>query len=47
MRNHIREVICSGNDEHFEYLLNWAALMFQRPERQGEVAVVVRGTKGV
>jgi hypothetical protein len=47
MRNHIREVICSGNDEHFEYLLNWAALMFQRPERQVEVAVVVRGKKGV
>jgi hypothetical protein len=47
MRNHILEVICAGNDEHFEYLLNWAALMFQRPERQGEVAVVVRGGKGV
>jgi hypothetical protein len=47
MREHIRSVICAGNDAHFEYLLNWTALMFQRPEKQGEVAVVVRGRKGV
>jgi hypothetical protein len=47
MRNHIFEVICSRNNDHFEYMLNWAALMFQHPETQGEVAVVVRGGKGI
>jgi hypothetical protein len=47
MRNHICEVICSRNDEHTEYLLNWIARMFQEPNQPGEVAVVVRGLKGV
>jgi hypothetical protein len=39
-------VICDGNLEHAEYLLNWAARMVQRPDLQGEVAVVVQGEKG-
>jgi hypothetical protein len=46
MHDHIKSVLCSGVQEHFEYLMNWAALMFQQPGRQGEVAVVIRGTKG-
>jgi hypothetical protein len=47
MHNHIFEVICSRNKEHFEYVLDWTAEMFQHPEKQGEVAKVVRGGKGV
>jgi len=46
MRDHIARVICCSDDQHFEYLMNWAALMFQQPGRQGEVAVVIRGKKG-
>jgi Family of unknown function (DUF5906) len=46
MRQHAHQVVCSGNDQHFDYLLNWSARMFQRPNEQGEVAVVVRGKKG-
>src|SRR5206468_8582323 len=46
MREHVHAVICGGDDAHFNYLLNWSARMFQSPNEQGEVAVVVRGNKG-
>jgi hypothetical protein len=39
--------LCNGNAEHFEYLMNWLAIMFQRPHLVGEVAVVFRGAEGV
>jgi len=46
MQDHIRKIICRGNDDHYEYLLNMTARMFQQPNRQAEVAVVLRGPKG-
>jgi hypothetical protein len=46
MQNHIYEVICSRNEEHAGYVLNWLARMFQNPSKQGEVALVLRGKKG-
>jgi hypothetical protein len=47
MQDHVHKVICSSDDDHRDYVLGWAALMFQRPSRQGDVALVVRGGKGV
>jgi hypothetical protein len=44
--SHIRDVICAGNAEHFQWLLNWCAHLFQRPWEKGEVAVVLRGGEG-
>ena len=46
LRGHALDVICNGDADAFEYLLNWLARMFQQPWRQGEVAVVLRGGKG-
>jgi hypothetical protein len=46
MRDHAHKIICRGNDEHYEYLLNTHARMFQMPSRPAEVAVVLRGKKG-
>lgn len=43
---HLREVICSHNEMHLEWLLGWLAYCVQHPERQAEVAVVLRGRKG-
>jgi hypothetical protein len=43
---HIRLNICSGSEEHYQYLLNWMAVCCQRPGQQGHVAVVLRGDKG-
>lgn len=42
----IRDVICSGDPEHYEYMLNWMARAVQQPGVQGEVAVVLRGERG-
>jgi hypothetical protein len=47
MRTHIEDVICNGDTDSFDYLLDWTARMFQQPHRQGEVALCVRGLKGV
>lgn len=43
---HIKHVICSGNKEHYDYLLGWLAHMVQYPEDKPGVAVVLRGKKG-
>lgn len=43
---HLRENICDGNEEHYEYLLKWMARAVQEPASAGEVAVVLRGGKG-
>ena len=47
IEQHLREVICSGNAEHLDWLLRWIASCVQHPERQAEVAVVLRGKKGI
>lgn len=44
---HIRDVIASGNEEVYEYLLNWLADLFQNPGRRPGVAIVLRGDQGV
>jgi hypothetical protein len=46
MQDHVLQVICRGVREHYEYLLNTAARMFQRPNTPGEVCVVIRGKEG-
>lgn len=43
---HLRDNICSGNLEHFDYLLKFCAYTIQFPGKPAEVAVVMRGGKG-
>jgi hypothetical protein len=43
---HLREVICSGNEDHYCWLRGWIAYCVQNPGKQAEVAVVLRGLKG-
>ncbi|BCL59468.1 hypothetical protein DGMP_01610 [Desulfomarina profundi] len=43
---HIREVWCGGDEEMYEYVLNWLADMFQHPERPGKTALVLRSGQG-
>jgi hypothetical protein len=43
----MQAVICGGDPANFEYLQRWCARAAQQPWRQGEVAVVLRGRKGV
>jgi hypothetical protein len=44
---HLHENICGGNSDYSQYLLGWMAYAVQHPERQGEVAVVLRVKEGV
>ncbi len=43
----LKEVICSSNNEHFQYLIQWVARAIQKPGEIGEVALVLRGARGV
>lgn len=44
--NHIRENICSGNEDHYRYVLGWMACAVQRPGEQGHTAIVLQGSRG-
>lgn len=44
---HLRNNVCKDEPTHYAYLLGWMARAVQRPSQQGEVAVVLRGGKGV
>ena len=46
LRDHTRDVICQGNIEVFEYLMNWMARAVQEPSKQGETAVVMQSGEG-
>lgn len=43
---HLKEIICQGNEEHFQYLIGWMANAIQHPGEQGWSAVVLRGERG-
>jgi hypothetical protein len=47
IRVHLRDVICSGSEFHFDWLISWFAYCVQHPEKRAETAVVLRGKKGV
>lgn len=44
--SHIKDVICGGVDQYYEYLVKWMARAVQRPDAQGETCVVFRGEMG-
>jgi Family of unknown function (DUF5906) len=46
MRNHIHEVICSGNKELSDYVIKWMAYGVQHPDRPIGVAIALRGDEG-
>lgn len=43
---HIKDNICSGNEEYYRYLIGWMARAVQHPDSPGQVAVVMRGRMG-
>ncbi|MCE7886671.1 MAG: hypothetical protein DYH13_04110 [Alphaproteobacteria bacterium PRO2] len=44
---HLRNNICRGNEEYYLWLMRWAARMIQDPGSAAEVAIVMRGSRGV
>jgi hypothetical protein len=47
MREHIRRILCKCDDQLFQYVLSWLAYCVQQPGRPAEVALVMRGGRGV
>jgi hypothetical protein len=43
---HIRENICCGNEEWYDYVIKWMARVVQNPASQSETAIVLRGGQG-
>jgi Mesyanzhinovviridae DNA primase len=46
MKAHIKDILCSGIPEYFDYVMNWLARAVQKPSEAGEVALVLRGARG-
>ena len=44
---HVHDNVCGGNEEYFTYLMGWMARAVQTPGQPGEVAIVLRGGRGV
>lgn len=42
-----KNIICSGNDEHYEFLMDYLAHMVQYPWKKEGIACVLKGKKGV
>jgi hypothetical protein len=47
LKAHILDNVCTGDDLHFAYLISWMALLVQKPAEQGQVAIIMRGKRGV
>jgi hypothetical protein len=45
--DYMREIICSGNERDYEFLVALIAQMFQKPHLKPGVAVALRGDEGV
>lgn len=43
----VERVICGGNKDQFEYVMNWLAVMVQRPEQPAGAVIAITGPKGV
>jgi Family of unknown function (DUF5906) len=43
---HVRDNVCAGNREHYEWVLGFLADMVQRPNEKPGVALVLRGDEG-
>lgn len=45
-KTHIRDVICKGNEDHFNYVMDWMADMVQDPMNPKGTAIVMSGIEG-
>ena len=43
---HIRDNVCGGRADLYEYVVGWLATLVQHPARPGHVALVLRGQRG-
>jgi hypothetical protein len=46
MQAHIRDILCDGNQEHYEYVLNWFAFNVQFPAKPAQTVLIFKGAQG-
>jgi len=44
--DHIRNIICAGNEEHYVWLMSWIAQMYQAPTEKPGTAIMLYGMQG-
>ncbi len=44
--DHVRENICQGNEDHYQWVMAWCASLFQEPATRYGSSLVIRGTQG-
>jgi hypothetical protein len=44
--DHVKNVLCRGNEEHYAWMVKWMANAVQNPDKPGQVAIVLRGGQG-
>lgn len=44
--DHIKNIICGGNDEYYQYFISWMADIIQSAENKPGTAIVIRGNQG-
>jgi len=44
--NHIKDILCNGNEEAGNYFIQWLAHMFQHPEIKPSVAIFMKSVEG-
>ena len=46
LREHIRDNVCQGNDEYYNWILTWIAQIFQQPGLKMGSALAIKGERG-
>ncbi|KAI5485965.1 hypothetical protein TVAGG3_0933010, partial [Trichomonas vaginalis G3] len=44
--DHVKEIICNGNEKVYEYILCWFANILQHPSAKNETALIIIGKQG-
>jgi hypothetical protein len=44
--NHVHDIICNGDEDLNEYVMNWCAHIFQKPLEKPQVALVLKSGQG-
>lgn len=47
LNEHIKTNVCNGKTELYDYVVKWLAFAVQHPDKPSQVALVMRGKKGV
>jgi hypothetical protein len=45
--DYVKKIVVSGKEEHYEWLLDWVAHIFQKPWEKPGTSVVLRGIEGI